>query len=200
MRVANLTHALDQLAQDATRLYNDISIWQSTTDTALAELLEIHETAKSDEELNARLDERSLARAAKQMAKQPFTDINDNDALGFVVEKLLADAKGNSLREGLTELISDIVAARRSLGNDTGGRRSDWRLEHTIQAIARIYYDETGRKPGVSRTGGVITGPFVRFVKAVFGVFAPERLQGDEALALLIRRAKKRGWPGEHGN
>jgi hypothetical protein len=199
-RIANFTRALDQLEEDATRLYNDISLCQPASNEDLAELLEIYETSSSDEELDNRLNARSLARAAQQVARQPFTDFNDNDALGYIADKLLPDDKGDSLRAVLTGLISDIDAARRQLGNDPTGRRGDWRLEATIHAIARVYYDETGRRPGVSRTGGVITGPFVRFVKAVFGVFAPERLKGDEALAQLIRRAKKRGWPGKHGN
>jgi hypothetical protein len=66
--------------------------------------------------------------------------------------------------------------------------------------LAWIYYEHTGKAPGVSRNErGVPGGPFLRFVKAVFQVFAPERLKGDEALVKLIRRVRRASnqkWPG----
>jgi hypothetical protein len=100
-------------------------------------------------------------------------------------------------------LIADADAACRQLGDDKGGQPRDWRLEHAILNLAWIYYEHTRKAPGISRNErGVPAGPFLRFVKAVFQVFAPGRLKGDEALVKLIRRVRrdsKKKWPSQSG-
>jgi hypothetical protein len=174
----------------------------------MAEIGELGSALASGELDEDRFDERREAlREAhyQQWPSPPFPDFNDNDALYAVADHLLGEAKHRELRAILNQLIADADVTRRERGDDKGGRRSDWRLEHTIEALAWVYYDHTRKKPGISRNlEGLPVGPFIRFVKAVFQVFAPERLKGDEALVKLIRRVRrdpKHKWPrADQGN
>jgi hypothetical protein len=115
--------------------------------------------------------------------------------------QILPDANRETLREALAELIAAVDTARSQLGSEKGGNPKDWRLRGAIGELAGVYFDNTGKRPGVSRTNGVPGGPFLRFVKAAFDVFLPWRLKGDEALTKLIRSVvKERGPRAEQGN
>ena len=201
-RQANLIRALDRLEQDTRRLRNDLSFWVAEDDDAFAEVY-ANATAYSDEELNKRLDALTLANAAKSVLKMPFTNVKDNEAFIHCVDCLLAHDKRNALLARLDELIADVDNARRRLGRDEGGRKNDWRLQMTIESLALVYFDTTGKTPGLSRSplDREVGGPFFRFVKAAFRVYAPHRLKGDEALVKWIKKARKGNWPrAKQGN
>jgi hypothetical protein len=197
-RVANVTRALKRLEQDVERLRNDLSFyWPDKDDGWFA----IYETAASDEEIEERYKAISSNRIAWYEARAPMKisdDRNtwkDNEAFACSVDKLLPEGQRVAVVATLNKLMADINVYRQQLGNDKGGKLRDWRLEGAINALALVYYDHTRKWPGVSRNDrGVPGGPFLRFVKAVFQVFAPARLMGDEALVKLIRAGKKRKW------
>jgi hypothetical protein len=203
LRPANYVHALDRLKQDAERLRADMWPPENEYD---AEIAKIYAVARSSGELDEeRLDVLEERLDALRKAKienwppTPFPDFNDNEAMYIVIEDLLGEAKHRELQALLNQLVADADAARRHLGDDMGGRRSDRHLEHAIRDLAWVYYDHTRKKPGVSRNlRGSPGGPFLRFVKAVFQVFAPGRLKGDEALVKLIRKASKQKWPRDN--
>jgi len=201
LRWANYTRALDRLKKDAERLRADMWPPYDEDDEYKAKKAEIYGAEVSGELDEGRLYERldALERArVERWRPPPFRDFNDNEALYMVADKLLGEDKHNELRAILDQLIADADAARRRLGDDKGGKLRDWRLELAIHALAWVYYDHTRKAPGVSRNErGVPGGPFLRFVKAVFQVFAPPRLMGDEALVKLIRAEKKRKWSSE---
>ena len=208
LRWANYTRALDRLKQDAERLRADMWPPDEKDDEYIAKIAEIYDAearGELDEEgVRERRDALDRARY-EQWPPTPFPDFNDTEAVYIVADHLLGEAKHRELRTILNQLIADADAARRERGDDKGGHRSDWRLEYTIAALAWVYYDHTRKKPGISRNlEGLPVGPFIRFVKAVFQVFAPERLKGDEALVKLIRRVRrgpKHKWPrADQGN
>lgn len=195
--------ALDRLKEDAERLRADMWPPDEKGDEHFAKKAEIYDAEArgelDEERLRERLDALERARF-EQWLPPPFPDFNDTDALYIVADQLLGEAKHRELRAILNQLIVDAEAARRQLGKDKGGGRRDWRLEHAILALASVYYDHTRKKPGISRNlEGSPGGPFLRFVKAVFQVFAPGRLKGDEALVTrikIVRRGQKQKWPG----
>jgi hypothetical protein len=197
-RVANLTRALKRLEQDVERLRNDLSFsWTDEDDGVLAKIEEIYETAASDEEIEERRNALTLNRAATYEARAPFTNFNDNEAFAWSVDTLLPKGERVAVATILDKLMADIDAYRQQLGDDKGGDLPDWRSDHAIRALAWFYYDHTRKKPGISRNlRGSPGGPFLRFVKAVFQVFVPGRLKGDEALVKRIRRVSKQKWPG----
>ena len=194
---------MDRLKEDAERLRADMWPPDEKGDEHFAKKAEIYDAEArgelDEERLRERLDALERARF-EQWLPPPFPDFNDTDALYIVADQLLGEAKHRELRAILNQLIVDAEAARRQLGKDKGGGRRDWRLEHAILALASVYYDHTRKKPGISRNlEGSPGGPFLRFVKAVFQVFAPGRLKGDEALVTrikIVRRGQKQKWPG----
>jgi hypothetical protein len=197
-RVANFTRALKRLEQDVERLRNDLSFyWLDEDDGWFA----IYETAASDEEIEERHKAISSNRTAWYEARAPmkssedFKTWKDNEAFAWSVDTLLPEGQRVAVVATLDKLMADIHAYRQQLDNDKGGKLRDWRLEGAMNALALVYYDHTRKWPGVSRNArGVPGGPFLRFVKAVFQVFAPARLTSDEALVKLIRAGKKREW------
>jgi hypothetical protein len=194
---------LDRLKEDAERLRADMWPPDERGDEYFAKKAEIYDAEArgelDEERVGERLDALLKARL-EQWPPTPFPDFNDNEAVYIVADHLLGEDKHKELRAILNQLIADADAARRRLSDDKGGRRSDWRLEGAIRDLALVYYDHTRKPPGVSRDKwGVPGGPFLRFIKAVFEVFAPKRLKGDEALLKLIRRVRrvsKQRWPG----
>jgi hypothetical protein len=198
LRPANYVHALDRLKQDAERLRADMWPPENEYDTEIAK---IYADARSSGELDEeRLDALRKAQL-ENWPPTPFPDFNDNEAMYIVIEDLLGEAKHRELQAILNRLIADADAARRHLGDDIGGRRSDRRLEHAIRDLAWVYYDHTRKRPGISREplgSRSPGGPFLRFVKAAFQVFVPGRLKGDEALVKSVRRAAKQKWPETH--
>jgi hypothetical protein len=103
---------------------------------------------------------------------------------------ILPSDKRKQLLEGLAELITAVDQAAPTIPEDKGGRGRDWRMQGFIHLLARLYAEETGKQPGISRTplGGKPGGPFFRFVKACLQTYAPHRMKNDEALAKQIQR------------
>jgi len=186
LRVANFTRALKRLERDVEGLRNDLTF--SWTDEDDGRLRGIYETAASDEEIEDRVNALSLKRVAKYTTRAPFANFNDNEAFAWSVDKLLPEGERVALVTILDKLMADVDTHRQQLGKEKGGQRQDWRFDMTIDALARIYHDITRRAPGVSRIQTRPGGPFFRFVKASFQVFAPDRLSGDEALVKRISK------------
>jgi len=192
LRPANYARALDRLKEDAQRLRADM--WPPY-DEYDAKTAEIPADAASSEELDKELFVKRIAALRRARLEAPFPDLKDNRALYIIADQLLGEAKHRELRVILNKLIVDADAARQQLVDGTGGQLPDWRLEHAIRCLAWVYYDHTRKAPGVSRNARGLGGPFLRVVKAVFRMFAPARLKGDEALVKTIGRAKKQNWP-----
>jgi hypothetical protein len=117
----------------------------------------------------------------------------DGWALGvFLRDHYLMMSKRNrsALTNRLTELIGLIDNTRQSLSEDKGGRPRDFKLHPVIYHLADLYREHTGEAPGISLDPikRQYHGPFLRLVKTVLKVYAPDQLKADSALAGDIRR------------
>ena len=117
-------------------------------------------------------------------------------ALGmFLCEhySMVPKPKRSELSNGLKELIELIDNALQSLPEDKGGRNRNDRLRGMIYQLADLYRQHTGETPGISwnvyeqQSGG----PFLRLVKSVLKIFAPDQVKDDNALGADIKRVLK---------
>lgn len=78
--------------------------------------------------------------------------------------QILRSAVGKSIEE---------ISGRIQTGRGGGRRKIDWVLQETAWHLLRLYFEETGRKPGVSKPpgGGQFGGPAVRFLNCSLKAF-----------------------------
>jgi hypothetical protein len=172
VRSANTLRALAALKRHAVRLFVDLSpSGRLGRDSFLPEQPIVDpEDAPTDREL----------------------DELDGWALAFLSGVILPEPKRKELLERIAELISAVDEATKSMPQDKGGRSKDWRIQGAIKALARLYSEVSGRRPGISRSSSdELGGPFFRFVKACLETYAPHRIWSDEALAKKIQRVLK---------
>jgi hypothetical protein len=98
-----------------------------------------------------------------------------------------------ALTNSLAELIEILDLGLQSLPVDKGGRPRNEGLQGIIFELADLYWQSTGRVPGISLNNyeQQYRGPLLRLVKGVLRVFAPNLLKDDNALAGDIRRVLK---------
>jgi hypothetical protein len=112
---------------------------------------------------------------------------------------MVSKCKRSALINHLKELIGLIDNALQSLSKDKGGRPRDDRLRAVIYHLADLYREHIGKAPGISwnEYEQQYRGPFLRLVKVVLKILAPDQLKDDSALAGDIKRVLK-WWKRDH--
>lgn len=119
---------------------------------------------------------------------------NDGHQSGAQRVAEVADAVRDLKRWSLAA--ADMFAAQHSAEPPPIGRKRDTAFHDLIEGLCGVYYFHWGKRPGFSRPhdGGLIYGPFVRFLSSTLSVVLPDRMAhtGDEAIASIIAEHR---WP-----